>query len=53
MRGFAGLQRNAVACPNCKRIVHVKTDFYVGNVFFCPMCGHDWEEKSDDDEEED
>ncbi len=52
MRGF-GLQRNAVGCPNCKKIIHVKTEWYAGNVFFCPMCGHDWEEKTDDDEEED
>jgi len=46
------ISRNAVACPICKKIIHVMSPGYVGDYFFCPMCGGDWSEKELREKEE-
>ena len=45
-------QRHAVACPVCKKVLHVVSPGYSGKDFFCPMCGADWSENEEDDEDD-
>jgi predicted RNA-binding Zn-ribbon protein involved in translation (DUF1610 family) len=44
-------QRFAVACPECRKVIHVASPGYSGVAFFCPMCGHDWEEREEEEED--